>query len=108
MFALSFCKPRHINRKHAGLWKRINRVSLPLSYFMGEIPEVRRDLKIMSKLTCECVKQIEKLEAAHNKHERSFRLKKKLKENRSNMETGSGDAYWDSVVKIVAEHYKNT
>lgn len=32
-------------------------------------------------------------------------LKEKLKTNRSVHRRGSGDVYWDSVVRVVEEHY---
>lgn len=32
-------------------------------------------------------------------------LKEKLKANRSNRQGGKGDEYWDSVIKVIENHY---
>lgn len=45
-----------------------------------------------------------KTHAAHIQNE-SLTLKEKLKKNREKQGTGSGNAYWDSVVDVIKRHY---
>ena len=57
---------------------------------------------------CNCLKAIALIEETHKQHvQKGMTLKEKLKQNRSESVSGHGEPYWDSVVRVVEEHYKD-